>query len=90
MYTIWKRTCYVIVPIIRSFVLPRPRWRRRRGLLKVPSIVAVKGTEKVHVIGDHLLFIPWEGREGRMIGGFWESHGFQREQGGTSVVVNRV
>ena len=37
MYTVLQRTCWAIVLLIRSFVLPRPRCRRRhrRGLLKV-------------------------------------------------------
>ena len=35
MYKVLKRTRLAIVPPIRSFVLPRPRCRRRRGLFKV-------------------------------------------------------
>ena len=38
MYTDLQRTCWAIVLLIRSFVLPRPRCRRRRGLLKVPIL----------------------------------------------------
>ena len=34
MYPVLKRTCWAIVLLIRSFVLPRSRCRRRRGLLK--------------------------------------------------------
>ena len=37
MHTVLKRTWPAIDLPIRSFVLPRPRCRRRRGLLKVPS-----------------------------------------------------
>ena len=37
MHTVLKRTWPAIGLPIRSFVLPRPRCRRRRGLLKVPS-----------------------------------------------------
>ena len=37
MYTVLKRTWWAIDLLIRSFVLLRPRYRRRRGLLKVPS-----------------------------------------------------
>ena len=37
MYKVLKRTCWAIVLPIRSFVFPRPRFRRRRGLLKVLS-----------------------------------------------------
>ena len=37
IHTVLKRTCWAIVLLIRSFVLPRTRCRRRRGLLKVPS-----------------------------------------------------
>ena len=37
MHTVLKRTWPAIGLPIRSFVLPRPRYRRRRGLLKVPS-----------------------------------------------------
>ena len=36
MYKVLKRTCWAIVLPIRSFVFPRPRYRRRRGLLKAP------------------------------------------------------
>ena len=36
MYKVLKRMCWAIVLPIRSFVFPRPRCRRRRGLLKVP------------------------------------------------------
>ena len=39
MYTVLKDTYWAIVLLIRSFVLPRPRFRRRRGLLKVPRII---------------------------------------------------
>ena len=38
MYTVLQRTCWAIVLLIRSFVLPRPRCRHRRGLLKVPIL----------------------------------------------------
>ena len=37
MHTVLKRTWWAIGLLIRSFVLLRPRYRRRRGLLKVPS-----------------------------------------------------
>ena len=37
MYKVLKRTCWAIVLPIRSFVFPRPRCSRRRGLLKVHS-----------------------------------------------------
>ena len=37
MHTVLKRTWWAIDLLIRSFVLPRPRCCRRRGLLKVPS-----------------------------------------------------
>ena len=37
MHTVLKRTWWAIDLLIRSLVLPRPRYRRRRGLLKVPS-----------------------------------------------------
>ena len=36
MYTELKRTCWAIVRLIGSFILPRPRCRRHRDLLKVP------------------------------------------------------
>ena len=37
MHTVLKRTWWAIDLLIRSFVLLGPRYRRRRGLLKVPS-----------------------------------------------------
>ena len=37
MHTVLKRTWWAIDLLIRSFVLLRPRYRRRRGFLKVPS-----------------------------------------------------
>ena len=36
MYKVLKRTCSATVLPITSFVFPCPRYRRRRGLLKVP------------------------------------------------------
>ena len=44
MYKVLKRMCWTIVLVIRSFVFPCPRCRRRRGLLKVPN--AISGTAK--------------------------------------------
>ena len=38
MYKVLKRTCWAIVLPIRSFVFSCPRYRRRRGLLKVPIL----------------------------------------------------
>ena len=38
MYTLWKHTSWAIVLLFRSFFLLLPRCRRRRGLLKVPTI----------------------------------------------------
>ena len=35
MYKVLKRTCKAIVLLIKSFVLPCTRCRRRRGLLKI-------------------------------------------------------
>ena len=37
MHKIFKRSCCTIVLPIKSIVLPCPRCRRRRGLLKVPN-----------------------------------------------------
>ena len=37
MCRILKRTCRAILLLIRSFVLQNPRYRRRRGLVKVPN-----------------------------------------------------
>ena len=39
MYKVLKRTCRAIVLPISSFVFPCPRCRRRRGLLKVSSVM---------------------------------------------------
>ena len=36
-----KRTCWAIVLLIRSFVFPCPRCRRRRGLFKVPIVAQI-------------------------------------------------
>ena len=41
MYTVLKRTCSAIALLRRPFVLPRPRCRRRRALLKVLNIKQV-------------------------------------------------
>ena len=38
MYKIFKRTCWAIVLLIKSIVFLRPRCRRCRGLLKVPTV----------------------------------------------------
>ena len=48
MYTVLKDTYWAIVLLIRSFVLPRPRFRRRRGLLKVPSIILKSSQRHLH------------------------------------------
>ena len=40
MYKVLKRTCCAIVLPMSSFALPCPRCRRRRGLLKVPNLLA--------------------------------------------------
>ena len=37
MCRILKRTCRAILLLIRSFVLQNRRYRRRRGLVKVPN-----------------------------------------------------
>lgn len=37
MYTVLKRTSWAIVLLFRSFVLSRPCFSRRRGLLEVPN-----------------------------------------------------
>ena len=37
MYKGSKRTCTAIVLLIKPFVLWRSRYRRRRGLLKLPN-----------------------------------------------------
>ena len=43
MYKDSKRTCIATVLLIKPFVLRRSRRRRRRGLLKLPIVLARGG-----------------------------------------------
>ena len=46
MYKVLKRTCSATVLPITSFVFPCPRYRRRRGLLKVPVVYSTDTDRK--------------------------------------------